>query len=447
MIARVLTRFRGHAVLGALFTLGTKVGGSLSALAMFALASWTMDVAAFGELVIVFNIVSLAAVVAVLGQDTLMQRSWGEYVEHDPGLARGAVRFGTTVTLAGAILLTTGFFVWARFVDGRLTPAEASAVSAFLFSQTLLHFSSSLTRVVRGTLHSEPPRELFWRVPLVIGLAVAASTGGRTSIVAFFSVAALAQLLTVTLLAVVIAKGLPVAVRVADARHRTGEWVRRSATMTTAAMSEAAHQYADVILIGHLLGSTAAASYFVLVRIANIFSMLTSGIHNYSASKVSYLYYVGRLDDLRKLMSQIMAMTLILVVALLLLLAFEGQVVLSVFGNQYRPLQPELMMMSIVTSLATLAGPGPMLLLSMGKDLLYLKLVLGALAVRIAALVVLAPIYQLHGAILAVALAVLPLVVTVTVVCIRSLGVDPSVAAVVSGPWLRKRDGLRANAV
>lgn len=431
MIAPLLARFRGHAVFGALFSLGVKVGGSAAALAMFALASWTLDAAAFGQLVIVFNAVSLAAVAAVLGQDTLIQRSWGEWVERDPALARGAVTFGAIVTGLGATAAAGLFVIWAVVFDRSLGGIEIAVVAVWLVSQTLLQFVANLGRVVLGAMWSEPPRELFWRLPLVLVLAVTAATGGHASILLFFAVAGAAQILSLVHLVRTIRPAMPAAVRDVAPRFLLGEWSRRGATMTLAAVAEAGHQYADVILIGRLLGPSAAAGYFVVLRLANVFAMLTSGIHTYSASKVAQLYYVGRLDDLRRLMTQIMLLTGALVAGLLAVVLLEGPLLLSLFGGQYRPLAPELLAMSLVTGLATLAGPGPMLMLTMGADLTYLQCVVGALAVRIAGLVVLAPLFGLDGAVAAVALAVVPLIGVVTFLCTRRLGVDPSVVGAV----------------
>lgn len=427
MTARLVDRLRGHAVVGALSSLAVKVGGSASALAMFALASWTLDAAAFGELVIVFNAVSLVAVAAVLGQDTLIQRSWGEYVETDPSLARGAVVFGTIVTALGASLAALLFVLWAILAHGALGVVEIVAVGAFLITQTLLQFVANLARVVRGAMWSEPPRELWWRLPLVAVLGGTAAFGDRASITVFFAVAAIAQGLALLGLARTVAVAMPVAVREAPATFLLGDWARRGATMALAAVAEAGHQYADVILIGRLLGPSAAAGYFVVLRLANVFTMLTSGIHTYSASKIARLHYVGRIADLRRLMSQIMLAVAVLVVLLVAVVVFEGPLLLSLFGSGYRALHLELLAMSLITGSATLAGPGFLLMLTMGADLLYLQLVVAALAVRVAGLAILAPLFGLDGAIAAVALAVVPLSCIVAVVCVRRLGVDPSI--------------------
>lgn len=119
MIARLVGRFRGHTILGALYALGMKASGSIAALVMFALSSWTMGISDFGELAVVFAVVSLAAVISVLGQDILIQRAWGEYVGHRPDLAAGALRFGLAVTSVGALVSSSLFVVVAHRVDGR----------------------------------------------------------------------------------------------------------------------------------------------------------------------------------------------------------------------------------------------------------------------------------------------------------------------------------------
>jgi O-antigen/teichoic acid export membrane protein len=261
---------RDHPVVGAILSLGMKVSGSGAALVMFALAARTMDVADFGLLVIAFNAVSFLAVLAVLGQDTLILRSWGEFFERSPGLARGAITYGLRVTAVGAVLAASGFFGWAALIDGRLGHNDLVAVAAFLFTQTLLHYGSSLTRAVRGVFHSEPNRELTWRLPLVVSLAWALWAGHETSIASFFAVAAAGQVAALFFQSIAVRNGMPPEIRSSPAKYATGYWTRRSAAMTTAAMAEAVNQYADVVLIGALAGPVASAGYFVALRISKI---------------------------------------------------------------------------------------------------------------------------------------------------------------------------------
>ncbi len=443
MIARLVGRFRGHTILGALYALGMKASGSIAALVMFALSSWTMGISDFGELAVVFAVVSLAAVISVLGQDILIQRAWGEYVGHRPDLAAGALRFGLAVTSIGALVSSSLFVVVAHRVDGRLTAPEILAAGAFLFSQTGLHFTSNVARVVCGTRVSEAPRELFWRLPLVVAAGAAAVSDGHMSIALFFTTAAAAQILSIAHLALRIGAALPPALRAARPTCLVGVWARRSLSMWLAALAEAGHQYADLILIGHFLGSSAAAGYFVIMRIAAIFSMLAGGIHNYATAKISTLYFAGRLAELRRLIAHISMLTLGATTAAFLPILFAGPLLLSVFGPEYRGLQTELILMCVILAVQGLAWPGPTLMLFMGADALYMKLVGGALVVRIAALVALAPTFEIRGAIGAVALSLIPMVIAVSAICIRRFGIDPTVASIVTAPLLAGRDAER----
>ena len=420
-----------HPVIGAVLSLAMKVSGSLAALVMFALAARSMAVADFGLLVIAFNAVSFLAVLAVLGQDTLILRSWGEFYERAPAMARGAVTYGLGVTAFGAVLAVSGFATWAAAFDGRLATSDLVSVAAFLFTQTLLHYGSSLTRAVRGVFHSEPNRELTWRIPLVATLAWVMISGGKTSITTFFAVAAAGQVAALFFQSIAVRNGLPASIRETAAEYATGDWTRRSAAMTTAAMAEAANQYADVVLIGALAGPVASAGYFVAARIASVFPMLTAGLHNYSASRIAELYYGGRAHELQRLLARVMILALALVALLMGLIAVAGPWLLALFGEGYRDEYLVLMVLAGVAAFTTLMGPGSMMMLTMGHEKQYLKLVTGALAVRVVALVVLVPSFGILGAAIAVGIAIAPFAGVVAWMCARDTGVDPSALSIV----------------
>jgi O-antigen/teichoic acid export membrane protein len=158
--------------------------------------------------------------------------------------------------------------------------------------------------------------------------------------------------------------------------------------------------------------------------------MLTSGLHNYSASRVAELYFGGRASELQRLLARVMMLALVLVTILVLLITGAGPWLLALFGNDYRSEYDTLMVLATVSAFATLAGPGGMMMLTMGRERLYLTLVVGALAIRVAALVVLVPTMGILGAAIAVGIAILPFVVVVTVLCIRDIGVDPSILSI-----------------
>src|SRR5580704_3240549 len=80
---------------GALVAFAVKVVGSVLNIVMFTIAARTMGPVEFGHFAIWFNVISFLAVISLCGQETLIIRSWGEYIERRRfGLARGALLFG-----------------------------------------------------------------------------------------------------------------------------------------------------------------------------------------------------------------------------------------------------------------------------------------------------------------------------------------------------------------
>ncbi len=163
-----LTRFgvlnwlrENQAVIASVFAMSIRATGALLTIAVFSLAARGMTADEFGQLAVWFNALSLLAVAAVFGQDTLIARSWGEYSgrgEH--GLARRAYRFGWRVTIFSSALFMLGLLLVAPFVDPRIPSAALYAGAAFLLVQTLLHYSSHSSRVLVGFVVSEVNREV-----------------------------------------------------------------------------------------------------------------------------------------------------------------------------------------------------------------------------------------------------------------------------------------------
>src|SRR5262249_52510065 len=89
---------------GAIVAFAIKVNSSFLNIAMLTIAARAMGPAEFGLFAIWFNAISFLAVIALCGQETLIVRSWSEYIqERRFDLARGAVSFGVAVCLSAAM--------------------------------------------------------------------------------------------------------------------------------------------------------------------------------------------------------------------------------------------------------------------------------------------------------------------------------------------------------
>src|SRR5215210_5951057 len=158
---------------GSAGALAIKFGGSILGFTMFALAARAMDPHAFGTLAVIFNAMAFLAVLAGLGQETLIVRSWDEYCGTGrPAFARGALIFGIKVT-AGAALITTTVvaIVWPVMQPG-ISISLLLAACAFLLAQALMNFSAQFARVAGGVSVGEPAREIVWRFLMVLTIII-----------------------------------------------------------------------------------------------------------------------------------------------------------------------------------------------------------------------------------------------------------------------------------
>ncbi|HLW93504.1 MAG TPA: lipopolysaccharide biosynthesis protein [Roseiarcus sp.] len=436
MIAFLKTQ---RAMTGAVFALAIKASGALLMISVFTLAARSMSTTAFGELAMWFNALSCLAVIAVFGQETLIVRSWGEYSEQgDFGLMKGAYRFGWTIaTLCAAIACAVLAFA------NRLLPAPLSALAllsacAFLAAQTLLHYSSHSCRTICGFRISEPHRELTWRIVLLA--AVASHLHGDLRLAAFFFAAAAGMALSIAFQSIAVKQGFPVGTAAERSTYKKREWLGRGAAMGVSASVEALSQYAEVIILGFLATPSAAAGYFIAARIANIFSMLSTGLNTYTVTTASNLHFGGQTERLQHVMRSVMTVAFALVTPLFIILILIGGPILSVFGPSYLAAHSALVILTTASFIITLSGPSSGLLLITGDENLWSRVAALSLVLRILIMSRLAPEYGAAGAALSWAIVNIPVAIAAAVLCRQRCGVDPSAFALLS--YWRKRPAL-----
>lgn len=431
IVKMLVEKSRGRsAALGSTFSLGVKASGSLLTLAIFTLAARSMSADAFGQLTVWFSLSGFLAIAAVLGQETLISRSWGEYTGRGEfGLARGAYRFGWRTTVLSGAIFAFGLVVIAPRINENIAPATLYAAAAFLFMQTALHYSSHSSRVLSGVVVSESNREITWRIILLLVVLWAAVTGGLTP-ARFFFAAAIGMCVAVSIQSLAARRvfgSLPAAkASEADARI----WISRAGVMWLSAVLEAASQYADVMLIGYFASPAIAGDYFVAARIANVFLMIGSGLNNYVFSHTANLFFSGQIDRLQQLLRLVISMAMAFLVPALLFVVVMGGWILTLFGERHAADYPTLMTLTLASFTMALCGPTSVILLMTGKERLYSKTIALAIAVRLPMTALLSTLYGANGAAAAWALVNAPLAIGLAFICKRACGVDPSALSI-----------------
>jgi O-antigen/teichoic acid export membrane protein len=427
-----------QAMAGAILALAIKGGGAVLMIVVFTIAARTMSAHAFGEIAVWFNALSCLAVAAVFGQENLIVRSWAEYASsREFGLMAGAYRFGWATSAAATLLFGVALVVGAQFINKPLPLPALGAAVAFLAAQAMLHYSSHSCRTIRNFRVSEFNRELTWR--LVLLLVVALHLHGDLTLGTFFGAAALGMCLSIAIQSFAVYRIFPKDVAAAKPRYATREWFERARSMCLSASVEAMGQYAEVILLGFIVAPTAAATYFIAARIANIFAMISSGLNTYTVTQVSNLHFAGETEGLQHVLRSVMTVVFVLVTPLFILLIVGASPILSIFGPAYHSGYAPLIILASASFIVTLSGPASGILLMTGAEKLWSRIAILSLALRVLLMLYLAPRYGAAGAALGWAIVNVPVALFVSALCRRRSGVDPSAFSIFAGSRLLRQ--------
>jgi O-antigen/teichoic acid export membrane protein len=318
----------------------------------------------------------------------------------------------------------------------RIAPTALYAAATFLFAQTLLHFSSHSSRVLVGFVVSEVNRELTWRLVLLAVVALAFWRQDFT-LAQFFFASVVGMALAILFQSRAVGRKLAQSpVFDAETTH-PAVWLFRALAMWLSAIVEAMSQYADVMLIGYFASPAVAGEYFVAARIANIFLMVTTGLHTYSLSHSANLFFSNQIGKLQEILRSLAFVSLGFLLPSVTIIMIAGDLILTMFGARYAAVYPTLIVLTLASFARSLCGPAPGILLTTGHEQLYSWIVVLATAARMALTAILAAKYGALGAAVSWAIGNVPLAIGLAIVCRRVCGLDPSVAAVLWHPRVR----------
>lgn len=395
---------------------------------MFILIARILTPDQFSQFAFGFTLLSLCAAIGVFGQGDLIFKTWNHCLQEAKyGLARGAFLFGLIITVCGASLaglVAAGIHLYAG-------ASYLAALSYFLFAAffTLLYFTSPATRVISGFIAGDGNMEITWRLFTITVLLLAILIGFDLSVVSIFFAMSAGITLALLLNFAAIMHAAPIAVTQAKAQMDLSDWRNRSFRMWLSDIVANLSLHIDILVIGFFIDPTLAGGYFIAMRLANIFKRLTAAFANYASRRIAPLHFSGDKEELRSSMNALSMVALILVAAGLLVLLISAESLLALFGQQYVSEYWTLLVLAVGSSITTLAGPAPNILLHTGHETRYLILLSAGLSLRCLLLIVLTPIYGTLGAAIAFTVVSIVLVILLNAACRKTIGIDPSIFA------------------
>src|SRR3954467_12848227 len=222
MIESIVQFMRRDVTRGVAGTILLKVGSGALAFALFSLAARTMSPDGFGIFATWLSVAQMAAVVGLVGQESLLVRFLNEYrVGNQPDLTKGVLLSSLKISSV-AMLIAIGTMAIGANIKGA-SWLLVIAVSAYTAVNAGLMLGSQIARSLVSILMGEGNREFFWRIIVVALLLVVLFNHGQISPVEMFVLMAAAMLMGLIVQGFSIVRSLP-DLQATTAQYETGRW-------------------------------------------------------------------------------------------------------------------------------------------------------------------------------------------------------------------------------
>jgi O-antigen/teichoic acid export membrane protein len=401
---------------------------------MFVVLAWAMEPSQYGQYAVGFNLAIVLASVASLGGTTAVLRLIPQYqVQRRSDLARGVLVEGVILTGAASLLVGLGIAlaptmpVLADHSVALAIAASGLLVPAFAFSE----YVSCVLRANTLTFWALAPRDIFWRL-LVILLALAAfGWGWHVSAVAGLLITAILLLAIVALQCLLV---LPTILEGPRDHSLRFEWYRIAAPMWASGVLYAMSQQLDVVIAAGMTSPEDAGAYFAAQKTALLLSLMPVAVSLVGAPMIASHFHAGDIEGLRRLCAR---MSLIITIPALLSfigLAFLGSWLLGLFDPAFTDAYGVLMILGFGALCGAATGPTGYFLQMTGREREYLLILVVSYCLTLALQMALGWQYGIMGIAVGTTLGSIVGYVWAAILIRRTSGVDTSIISVMGLP-------------
>ncbi|MBB4369385.1 O-antigen/teichoic acid export membrane protein [Bradyrhizobium sp. cir1] len=442
MIASIVQFLRRDVTRGVVGTILLKVGSGALAFALFSLAARAMSPDGFGIFATWLSVAQIAAVVGLVGQESLLVRFLNEYrVQDRPDLTKGVLISSLKVSsVAMLIAIGATAIVASMRGDGWLL---IFAVSAYTAVSAGVMLGSQVARSLVSILMGEGNREFFWRVGVVLFLLAVLFSHRQLDPAELIAVMTIAMSIGLVTQIVAVAQALP-DFRGTTAQSEPSRWRLSALHFWIASILEAANQYFDVILVYWMLDPATAGIYFAASRLANIFAMVSAALYSFGARRLPSLYFSKNHREFERTLRLMAEVTALCVVSGLLLIWVGGPHLLNLFGPHFAAQHWVLIVLAIGTAFQAAGGPSAAILQLTGHERIYVPVVAANVALRLVGFLVLIPWLGVLGAAISATVSLALATIALNILCRWRTGVDPSILALLRfSAWKRGTYAVR----
>ena len=355
----------------------------------------------YGTFAVGFNLAIVASTFAGVGLTTALLRLSPEYdARRRPDLGKGIVMFGVSVTVAASLLAVVIFgmvaygLTWAGTVgDFGHLPSVGLLAALFAVSELV----SSVLRA-RGSIGwALLPRDVAWRILLVIGAGAAVLADATFDAEGALLLAAGSLALVLTVQAVHAARSLRPLFAGTRASFATRGWIAAMLPMWGSAVLFALVQQFDVVVVGMMISPEESGSYFAAARTAGLLGLVSIAGSIVAAPVVSRAYHQGdriNLERICRIAALVMGVPAILGFVFLLI---AGHWMLAIFDPGFVDAYPSLVILAGGFAFSAACGPTGYFQQMIGQETAYFRSLLASYSLVLPAQLCLAPVFGLAG--------------------------------------------------
>ncbi|MGM0584155.1 MAG: lipopolysaccharide biosynthesis protein [Pseudomonadota bacterium] len=413
-----------------------KLGAAGLSFLMFLLLARALGAEEFGRFGFAFSLATSLSVVGSFGQRMLVLRYAPAYhAEGDAARLTGVLRHGYAAVTLGGLAMAGGLAAAALLLPGLADRAHLLAAAALILALGLAEYQARALRAVAGMVLSLAPRDIFWRLAVILAAGAWLQAGARppTAAEALGLVAGL--LIGVTLVqAALHPLTRPRSLLLSPARHERREWMRAARGLWGVSVAQLAGPNLAIVLGGLLLAPSETAMLFAALRVAMLLDLVTLAAQMVGAPLISQRWHARDTAGLQRICRLIALATSGPALAAFALFLVAGDWLMALFGPEFAEAGWLLVALSLGYLSRTLFGPAAMIMQMAGRERALLRIAATCNALAMAAVAALAVLTGPLGAALAAAGGMVGWTVLAHLDVKRRLGVDSSLFGALRRP-------------
>ena len=428
-----LPRLHGLASAGIVAVVIKLSGAGLSFL-MFMVAAMVTDVRSFGLFSTAFAAASLVSFVNVVGQQSIILRFWPQHA----GAGDSATAYAILLRSMGVVLIGlsagTVLLVLASilpWVDRGIPEWRQLCLCAAFMAVALgwSEFMSSVFRAKDRLLAALLPRDVIWRLAVILSLAVGWWFYGPLSALTVTLLSA--GLLSLCLLGQTV--GLLVEVfrakRATLTQEQKDEFLHVTYGLWGVNAVPPALGQINTLLVAGILGAEIAGAIFVAERTARLIDLPLNGINQVLAPFISRSFYTRGAASLQHSVSIAAMVSFLIALVVMAIFAMGGMQLLGLFDAAYvtTTMWTVLLIFGLSSTFAAACGPTALVLQLTGLQNVLLKTFTITSLAGIPLVALAAWLFGPIGAATAMAITMAVANLVPVRIAIRSLGVNPTI--------------------